>query len=63
MSADVQIWAWQFMHVAVGGMPAGLSFVGSHWSEAALLSYGYAYEQAGYKRVPPEAYKKAAASK
>ena len=48
---------------AVGGMPVGLSFVGPQWSEAVLLSYGYAYEQAGYKRVPPEAYKKTAASK
>lgn len=45
---------------AVGGMPMGLSFVGAPWSEATLLSYGYAYEQAGYKRVPPEAYKTAA---
>jgi len=43
---------------AVGGMPVGLSFVGPQWSEAALLSYGYAYEQAGYKRVPPQGYKK-----
>ncbi|MCA0202159.1 MAG: amidase [Proteobacteria bacterium] len=41
----------------VGGMPMGLSFIGAPWSEATLLSYGYAYEQAGYKRVPPEAYK------
>ncbi len=44
----------------VGGMPMGLSFVGAPWSEAQLLSYGYAYEQAGYKRVPPQAYKAAA---
>ncbi len=43
----------------VEGMPVGLSFVGAPWSERALLSYGFAYEQAGYKRVPPEAYKKA----
>lgn len=45
----------------VAGMPVGLTFVGAPWSEATLLSYGYAYEQAGYKRVPPEAYKAAAA--
>lgn len=44
---------------AVEGMPVGLSFVGVPWSDQALLSYGFAYEQAGYKRVPPEAYKKA----
>jgi amidase len=43
---------------AVSGMPVGLSFIGPQWSEAALLSYGFAYEQAGYKRVPPEAYRK-----
>jgi amidase len=46
---------------AVEGMPVDLSFVGPQWSEATLLSYGYAYEQAGYKRVPPEAYKKSVA--
>ena len=46
---------------AVEGMPVGLSFVGPQWSEQALLSFGYGYEQAGYKRVPPEAYKKAIA--
>ncbi|MHB1207491.1 MAG: amidase family protein, partial [Rhodospirillaceae bacterium] len=46
---------------AVEGMPVGLSFVGPQWSEPALLSFGYGYEQAGYKRVPPEAYKKAVA--
>lgn len=46
---------------AVEGMPVGLSFVGAPWSEQTLLAYGYAYEQAGYKRVPPEAYKKAIA--
>jgi amidase len=48
---------------AVGGMPVGLSFVGPQWSEADLLSYGYSYEQAGYKRVPPDAYKETANSK
>ena len=47
----------------VEGMPVGLSFVGPQWTEANLLAYGYAYEQAGYKRVPPEAYKKAVAAK
>lgn len=44
---------------AVEGMPVGLTFVGPAWSDQRLLGYGYAYEQAGYKRVPPEAYKKA----
>ena len=45
----------------VEGMPVGLSFIGPAWSEQMLLSYGFAYEQASKKRVPPEAYKKAAA--
>lgn len=44
---------------AVDGMPVGLSLVGPAWSDQTLLSYGYAYEQAGYKRVPPQAYKAA----
>ena len=30
----------------VSGLPVGLSFVGPAWSEAKLLSLGYAYEQA-----------------
>lgn len=34
-------------------LPAGLSFVGPAWSEAALLGYGYAFEQAGPQRVAP----------
>lgn len=46
---------------AVEGMPVGLSFVGPQWSEQTLLSFGYGYEKVGYKRVAPEAYKKAVA--
>ncbi len=34
-------------------LPAGLSFVGPAWSEAALLGYGHAFEQAGPQRVAP----------
>jgi amidase len=30
----------------VKGLPVGLSFIGSKWSEALLLNLGYAYEQA-----------------
>jgi amidase len=41
----------------VDGMPVGISFIGMPWSEAALISYGYAYEQASQARKPPEAYK------
>jgi amidase len=43
----------------VDNLPVGLSFVGPKWSEAMLLAYGYAYEQASKKRVPPAAYKQA----
>jgi amidase len=34
-------------------LPAGLSFVGPAWSEATLLGFGYAFEQAGPQRVSP----------
>ncbi|MDB5431331.1 MAG: Amidase [Caulobacter sp.] len=37
----------------VGGLPVGLSFIGPAWSEARLLSLGYAYEQASKARKPP----------
>ena len=30
----------------VKGLPVGLSFIGPKWSEALILSLGYAYEQA-----------------
>jgi amidase len=30
----------------IKGLPVGLSFMGPKWSEALLLSLGYAYEQA-----------------
>jgi amidase len=37
----------------VDGLPVGLSFIGAAWSEARLLAYGYAFEQAAHARVPP----------
>lgn len=37
----------------VAGLPVGLSFVGPAWSDAALLAYGYAFEQAAHARTPP----------
>jgi amidase len=37
----------------VDGLPVGLSFVGPAWSEARLLAYGYAFEQAAHARLPP----------
>ncbi len=37
----------------VDGLPVGLSFIGPAWSEASLLAYGYAFEQATHARKPP----------
>jgi amidase len=37
----------------VRGLPVGLSFIGAKWSEALLLSLGYAYEQASQRRIEP----------
>lgn len=37
----------------VEGLPVGLSFVGTAWSESLLLSLAYDYEQASQSRVPP----------
>jgi len=37
----------------VKGLPVGLSFIGPKWSEALLLSLGYAYEQARGPFPPP----------
>jgi amidase len=31
----------------------GLSFIGPAWSEARLLGYGYAYEQAAKTKLTP----------
>jgi amidase len=38
----------------VDGLPVGLSFVGSAWTEAHLIGYAYAFEQATHARVPPQ---------
>ncbi len=37
----------------VRGLPVGLSFIGPAWSEARLLAFGYAYEQAAGVHVKP----------
>ncbi|CAN5863674.1 hypothetical protein BH11PSE1_BH11PSE1_24690 [soil metagenome] len=37
----------------VSGLPVGLSFIGTAWSEARLLSLGYAFEQATKARRAP----------
>ncbi|MEL7449104.1 MAG: amidase [Pseudomonadota bacterium] len=39
---------------AVHGIPIGLSFMGAANDDAAILSYGYAYEQASQRRVEPQ---------
>jgi amidase len=39
---------------AVMGLPVGLSIIGPAWSEARLLGYGYAYEQAAKAKVTPQ---------
>ena len=36
------------------GLPVAISFFGPAWSEARLLAYGYAYEQATMARREPE---------
>ena len=38
---------------AVQGLPIGLSFVGTAWSEGPLIAMAYAYEQASKQRHPP----------
>lgn len=41
----------------VGGMPLGISFAGTKWTEGDLYALAYAYEQASKQRVAPAAYK------
>jgi amidase len=38
---------------ALMGLPVGLSFIGPAWSEARLLGFGFAYEQAARAKVTP----------
>src|SRR5215212_6478615 len=37
----------------VFGLPVGICFFGSAWSEAKLIRYAFAYEQATHMRRPP----------
>ena len=37
----------------IRGLPVGISFIGPKWSDALILSLGYAYEQASNRRVEP----------
>ena len=41
------------MGFSYGNLPAGLEFLGLPWSDAKLLKYAYAYEQATHHRRPP----------
>jgi amidase len=38
----------------VQGLPVGVSFIGTAWSEPRLIQYAYAYEQATRARRPPK---------
>ena len=38
----------------VHGLPVGIAFMGSAWSEARLIELAYAYEQASKARTPPK---------
>ncbi len=38
----------------VQGLPVGISFIGRAWSEAQLIRYAFAYEQATHRRSPPQ---------
>ncbi len=38
----------------VMGLPVGISFMGPAWSEARLIGYGFAYEQAAKKTIAPQ---------
>ncbi len=37
----------------IAGLPVGISFIGPAWSEAKLIRYAYAFEQATLMRQPP----------
>jgi amidase len=38
------------------GLPIGISFIGGEFSDARLIQFAYALEQAGYSRQPPSGY-------
>jgi amidase len=37
----------------VAGLPIGVSFIGTAWTEPQLIRFAYAYEQASKLRRPP----------
>ncbi len=46
-----------------GGLPIGLSFIGPRWSDATVLSAGYAFEQAGANLRPTPRFKRSVGKK
>ncbi len=55
-STPAAVAGWPHLTVPAGfvrGLPIGLSFVGPAFSEARLLAYGLAFEQATHHRRPP----------
>ena len=55
-STPAAVAGWPHLTVPCGlvrGLPLGLSFVGRPWTEARLLAYGHAYEQAARARRAP----------
>jgi amidase len=38
----------------VAGLPVNISLIGPAWSEARLLAFGYAFEQATHARIDPQ---------
>ncbi len=56
LTATAAVAGYPIISVPMGlveGMPVGLSFVGTAWTEDLLLSLAYDYEQASQARVPP----------
>jgi amidase len=45
----------------IEGLPVGISFIGPKWSEARLLGFAYAYEQATHAARPPKFMKRVSA--
>jgi len=44
----------------IEGLPVGIAFIGPKWSEARLLGFAYAYEQATHAARPPKFLKRVA---
>ncbi len=56
-SAIAAVAGYPTITVPVGysyGLPVGMSFIGKPWTEATLIKFAYAYEQAAKPRKPPQ---------